>query len=312
MIGTIVVRIFGGPIHPSAFGPSHPCAPVIHTTVTSSPASVSSTSEGERRNRKVSAAITSSATPINRSIVEPVAASLSSSIVASETLRPASGPSTSSVISWMASSAATSVSMSPGSRSRMVAIATGVPSASVPVSASNAARCPASPPSCAMRSSASSSSACVMSAKPSTPSTAASSSVGEATASPAASTSATRGSDVARSITRSICASPSGVSTSPRKSSVTDEVSADSPNSVSIFESATATSLSSERKISLSACGARCGMPAPSAIVMAATTTSVTTGRTVTSQLSPSSTLPMARHSHRAAAARQPRPLHSG
>ena len=55
------------------------------------------------------------------------------------------------------------------------------------------------------------------------------------------------------SITRSICASPSGVSASPRKINVTDTVSVESPKSVSRASSVVATALSSERKISLSA-----------------------------------------------------------
>ncbi len=42
MIGTIVVSEFGGPVRPSAFGPSQPSAPTIQIIDVRSPISVSS------------------------------------------------------------------------------------------------------------------------------------------------------------------------------------------------------------------------------------------------------------------------------
>ena len=69
MIGTMVVKMLGGPITPRPLGPSQPCAPIIHTMVSTSPSNDISRSKRERVNNSSSAAITSRASPINRTIL---------------------------------------------------------------------------------------------------------------------------------------------------------------------------------------------------------------------------------------------------
>ena len=127
------------------------------------------------------------------------------------------------------------------------------------------------------------------------------------TASAGGSSSPTPGSLMMRPSKPSIWASPSGVSTSPRKTSVTT-TTPESPKRVSISSNALATPLSRGRKASFSATGARSASPAANANVTIAMKASVTHGRTVTSQLSQSNTLFMAHYSHYAQGRRQAGP----
>ena len=240
------------------------------------------------------AAITASAMIMITVISVPVARSVSSAVVAAERLLPASGPELSLTMSRIASStsaspsssSAVSPSPSASARRRMAAIATVVPSASAPTSRPSGSWT-AAPSTCSWDSDA----------KSSVPSACANRNVGETTAPSRASSGCTRGSDVASVTALWIWARPAGVSAAPRKRSVAETVSCERPKRSSIVSLAMVTSLSSGRKTVLSACGASRVMPDPSAIVMASSASSVASGRTVTSQLSPSSTRVIARTS---------------
>ena len=146
-------------------------------------------------------------------------------------------------------------------------------------------------------SSAASICACVTESKSVTWSRGFISNVGAVIASTGGRSSPTPGSLTMRPSKPSIWASPSGVSTSPRKTSVTT-TTLESPKRVSISSNALATPLSRGRKASFSATGARFASPAANTSVTIAMTTSVTHGRTVTSQLSQLSALLIAHHPH--------------
>ena len=92
IIGTIVVKKFGAPISPRPLGPSQPCAPNTHTTVSTRPSRESIRSKSERVNTSNSRAITAKAIIISRTISEPVAAEVSSAMMAGDRLLPSSGP----------------------------------------------------------------------------------------------------------------------------------------------------------------------------------------------------------------------------
>ena len=91
MIGTIVVSELGGPIRPSAPGPSQPSAPMTQIREKSRPVSVSSRSERARKKSRSSATMSSSASPISGSIPVSVASRYSSSITADDRLLTRSG-----------------------------------------------------------------------------------------------------------------------------------------------------------------------------------------------------------------------------
>ena len=175
----------------------------------------------------------------------------------------------------------------------MVAIATGVPSASVPVIAASAPAISGAAPR------AESMSACVTAAKLSTGSRALSSNEGATIGSPGASSSPTPGSLTMPSIRASIWASPSGVSASPRKISVATMTSLESPkrSSISLIASATAFPVGRNARAVPSTTGARRPAPAASTTVTTTRTAIVSHGRTVTSQLSRGSIWLMARYS---------------
>ena len=97
------------------------------------------------------------------------------------------------------------------------------------------------------------------------------------------------------STSAAICASPSGVSASPRKSSVVTLVSPASPKSSSISCRVAATALSRGSVSSVVGSGARSEAPAPSATVVTRRAAMVSHGRTVTSQLTRVSTWIMTR-----------------
>ena len=295
MSGTVAVSAFGGPIRPKPPGPSQLSAPKVQISASTSPVSVSSRSESVRRKSSISNAITSSASPSNGSTPRLVAPWYSSSITASDTLRTLSGPSAASARSLIASCASSTAS-SRVSRRRMVATVTGVPSVSIPVVMSSAVRAGWSSGVARTCSSAVSICDCVTVSKSATRRRGFISNVGAATASTDGRSSPTPGLLTMRPSKPSIWASPSGVNASPRKTSVTTTTS-ESPKRVSISSNALATPLSRGRKASFSATGARCATPAANTSVTIEMTASVTHGRTVTSQLSQSSTLLMAHHS---------------
>ena len=306
MIGTMVVNAFGPPITPSPLGPSHPCAPIIQMIVISRPTSERIRSRIERVNSHSSAAITTRATTISSSISEPVAAALSSSVMAGDSAAPASGPWLALAMSRIANSASVSISacvsasavsrsapaLSPAvsaavaavsvalarSSSRTVATVTCVPSASLPTSRSSAGFPAVASSICCWETEA----------KSSVPSAAPSCSAAE-TIRPDSS-GATRESACTSPSVRLIWASPSGVSTGPRKMILTATVSWEPPNSASILSVARATSLSSGRNTVLSACSANRVNPAPSPTVSARSTRIVTSGLAVTIRLKKSAT----------------------
>ncbi len=118
-------------------GPSQPSAPITQISERSSPASVSSISERVRRKSTSNAAISSSASPMSGSIPCSVACLYSSSITTGEMLLARNEPSAASAASLIVRSAI-SMRSSPVSRSRTMATATCVPSASVPDIAASA------------------------------------------------------------------------------------------------------------------------------------------------------------------------------
>ena len=132
MTGTIAVRELGGPIRPIPSGPSQPSAPIIQVNDRMSPNSVRSVSEIVRVNRKSSPVISSSASPISGAIPDSVASLYSSSTIAGDRLLTARGPPSPTANSLILRSASLTLS-SPVSLRLMLAIATGVPSVSVPV-----------------------------------------------------------------------------------------------------------------------------------------------------------------------------------
>ena len=213
MIGTIVESELGGPIHPSASGPSQPSSPTIQITENRSPASVSSRSENVRMKSRISAAISSSAIPISGTIPDSVASVYSSSTTAVETLVTRSGPSAASARSSIRRSMSRTRS-SPVSSRRMLAIPTGVPSVSLPVRALSAAPISGRPRTESI-------SACAIDERSSVPSTNPTSELGATIGSDGARSGATPGSARMSSRRASIWESPPGVSTSPRKTSVT-------------------------------------------------------------------------------------------
>ena len=259
--------------------------------VSTRPPSDSVRSSSERVNTSNRAAITPSASSISSVISEPVAAEVSSEMTAGDRVSAARGLWVAAATSRMANSAASTVSssssMSPSpSRSLsslMLAMATPEPSASVPTRRPMGT-CWA----------AASISDCVTEPKSSVPSRPASRSVGAAAGLGWASTSTTAGSERAPSTVASICASPAGVSASPRKMTVAVRVSVVPLNSVSMVSVAAATSLSVGRKIVLSACGARRVTPEPSPRVTTASTMMVMRGRAVTTRLAKSAILDIA------------------
>ena len=260
---------------PNAFGPSQPSAPVIQIIDTKSPASVSNRSEIVRMKTRISAAISRKASPSRGAIPSSVALLYSSSITTGETLLTRRGPSSRAANSWILRSAS-SIRSSPVSSRRMVAIAIGVPSESLPVNASSAARISGGPR-------IESISAWDTDSKPSTWSRASTSSEGAMTGSEGASNTPTLGSPTMSSTRSSIWESPPGVSASPRKRSVMTFAS-ESPKNSSISARTLAMSLPSGRVAAVSGGGASRVVPAPSAAVMTRRARSVRYGRTVTSR----------------------------
>ena len=130
-------------------------------------------------------------------------------------------------------------------------------------------------------------------AKSSVPSAAATINVGAITGLGPVRSGATPGCEMTWLSAPSIWARPSGVSASPRKSSVVEIVSREPPNSSSILPLAADTRLSSGRNAVLSACGAIRVKPAPRPKVTARSTISVTIGLAVIRRLTASSNLVM-------------------
>ena len=289
IIGTIAVSELGGPVRPSAFGPSQPSAPRIQIIDMRRPTSVSTRSEIVRMKTTIRAIISRNASPIRGNIPSSVAFLYSSSITTDEILLTCNGPSSSDARSRILRSAS-SIRSSPVSRKRMMAIATGVPSVSVPVIASIASRISGGPR-------AESMSDCVTDSKPSTWRRSLSSNEGATTGSVGASKSPTLGSLTTSRTRASICVSPSGVSASPRKRSVTTLASPASPKRSSSSTKASATAFPWGRVAFVSGGGARRVVPAPSATVMMTRMRRVTYGRAVTSRLSLSSIVLMACYS---------------
>ena len=270
MIGTRAVSELGGPMTPSAFGPSQPSAPTTQVSERSSPSKVSNRSESVRRKTRSSTAISSSAIPTRGAMPSSVAFRYSSSTTVGEMLLTLSGPSCPTASSWIVRSASGRRS-SPVSRRRMVAMAMGVPSVSVPVIAASA------PPISGMPVAASIS-ACVIDATPSAWSAAWTMNDGATTASPGASSAATSGSPRMSPSRASIWASPSGVRVSPRKRSVTTLTSPVSSNRSSICRVASATAFPGGRnaRAAPSITSARRPVPAASTTVTASRTAIVT------------------------------------
>ena len=192
----------------------------------------------------------------------------SSSTTMKEIVLTASGPSSCVASAWILLSASLMRS-SPVSRSRMVAMVTCVPSVSVPVIASMAARI------CGEWTTESIW-AWSTDSNPSTCSDPSMNSDGAATG-----LSGTTRPDKAASwsmspIRESICERPDGVIASPRKRSVTTLASPESPKSSSSSSRASATALSSGRVDAVSGIGARLVAPAASRTVMMMRTSMVT------------------------------------
>ena len=137
--------------------------------------------------------------------------------------------------------------------------------------------------------------ACVTDSKPSTWRAACMSCAGETTALAGTSNSPTSGAPTIVSSREAICASPSGVSASPRKSNVATRTSPASPKSSSISTRAWATALPRGSVPSVSGGGSRSPDPAASSTVTTRSTASVVHGRAVTSRLSAPSALSMTR-----------------
>ena len=199
-----------------------------------------------------------------------------------DTLLASSGPSAAAASSLIVRSAPATRS-SPVSSRRMLAIATRVPSVSVPVIAARAGWISGSIRTVSIC-------ACVTDSKPSTPSRNLTSDEGAMTGSAGARSSRTPGSLTMSLRRTSIWESPAGVSASPRNTSVTALISPWSPKSSLISSIASAMGLLSGSVSAVVGGGARNTAPAPSATVMMKTTRSVIQGRTVTSQLSLPST----------------------
>ena len=219
-----------------------------------------------------------------------VACLYSSSKIAGDRLLTRSGPSSASASSLILRSAATTLS-SPVSVRRMLAMATGVPSLSVPVIAARA------PWICgALRTE--SICAWVTDSKSSAWSAAATRDEGATTALAGASSPLTAGSATTASTRASIWERPPGVSASPRKRSVATLKSPESPKSSSISLTASATAWPGGRNATSapSVGGARRVAPAPSTTVTTRRTAIVTYGRAVTSRLNQPSMLLFMRH----------------
>ena len=222
--------------------------------------------------------MSSSANPIRGAIPVSVASRDSSSITAYETLVTRSGPS-SPVASSLILRSASATRSSPVSRRRTDAIATGVPSVSVPVIASSAAISSGGPRMESM-------SAWVTDSKLLTWSRNMTRAEGATTGSVGARSSPTPGSLTMSSMRDAICDRPSGVSASPRKSSVETLTSPASPKRSLISVRASATALSLGRAADSSGGGRRRLVPAPRKMVIAKRTARVKYGRAVTSLLS--------------------------
>ena len=281
IIGTIVVSEFGGPVSPSAFGPSHPSAPTIHISEMKRPANVSRRSDRVRMNTSISAAISSSATPTSGAIPSSVALTYSSSTTMVEMLLALRTPSEPSAITLIFRSAS-AIRSSPVSCNRITATDTGPPSISGPPMAASAPCISGTPRTASI-------SACDTAPNPSAPSAALMTDDGATTESPGASSAAISGSLNISPISPSICERPAGVKASPRKMSVTTLTSPASPNTASISSSVSATALPSGSVASVEGGGARKDAPAPIATVTASNTASVTHGRAVTTKLNLSS-----------------------
>ena len=238
--GTIAVSELGGPMRPSPFGPSQPSAPTIHVSEKISPASVSSMSERVRVKTSSSTAISTSARPISGAIPSSVAFLYSSSTTTGDRLLTRSGPSSAAASSLILRSASWTLS-SPVSISRMLAIATGVPSVSVPVIAARAAWSSGAlrtPSICAW----------VTEPKSSVCRAAPIRAEGATKGLAGASSSLTLGSPMTAPVRAAIWESPPGVSASPRKRRVTMLTSPDSLKSSAISPVALATGCPGGRK----------------------------------------------------------------
>ena len=207
-------------------------------------------------------------------------------MITNEMLLTRSGPSSAIASSLILCSAATTRS-SPVSCRRMLPNATGVPSASVPVIVESVSPIPGM-----LR--AASICSCVTPSRLAAWSPALTSNEGAKNGAVGASIPATSGSPAIRAMRASIWASPPGVSASPRKRSVTTLTSPESPKSSSISAIALATSLSLGSVPSVSSGGSRRFDPMAIRTVRMRRTSSVSHGRTVTSQLSHPSMLCMA------------------
>ena len=280
MTGTIAVSELGGPITRSPFGPSQPSAPTPHMIATISPSSVSNMSDRARVKSRSRAAISNSASPTSGPIPSSVAFLYASSMIADDRLLTRDAPSSPAASSLILRSASSTRS-SPVSRRRTMAIATSVPSVSVPVISASASPTPGT-----LR--AESICSCVTDSKLSTWSTAPISDDGATTGSPGANSATTPGSWTISSNRLSIWERPPGVSASPRKRSVTTITSPESPNRSSISCVASAMGWPGGRKATLapSVGGRRCAVPITITTVTMRRTRRVSHGRTVTSRLS--------------------------
>ena len=289
MIGTIAVSELGGPIQPSASGPSQPSAPMIQTSEKTRPTSVSSRSDSVLKKSTISAAISSRATPTSCPIPVSMASEYSSSITMVERLLTRRGPAEPVANSSIVLSTSWTL-VSPVSVRRMLAMVMVVPSVSLPPIAASAPPISGTP----RRESIS----VWVADAASTPPRASITSVGAMIGSAGASSSATPG--LARMLSRraSICASPPGVSASPRNTSVTTLTSPDSPKNSSSSSTAVAMALPGGRNATEapSTGGRRRVAPAASTTVTSRRTMMVMYGRAVTSRLNRSSGRLMARH----------------
>ena len=220
-------------------------------------------------------------------IPSSVAFLYSSSMITGDRLLTRNGPSSATASSLILRSASTILS-SPVLLRRMLAIATGAPSVSVPVIASRAPWI-----SGALRTE--SICACVTDSKPSTWSAAPISNEGATTGLLGVRSSPTPGSLTTSSISASICERPPGVIASPRKMSVATRTSPDALKCSATSFVALAMGCPGGRNATSapSVGGARNVTPAASTTVTTRRTISVMYGRTVTSQLSLSSILLM-------------------
>ena len=132
--GTKAVSELGGPMNPSADGPSHPSTPTIHVIEMTSPDSESSMSAGERVKTRSSTAMSTNASIIRGAIPSSVAFSYSATMISGERDLALSGPSDSIASSLIRVSATRTLS-SPVLTSWKLPTAIWVPSTSVPVTA---------------------------------------------------------------------------------------------------------------------------------------------------------------------------------